>query len=127
MFSSQNSIDTINALMKGPADGAAEATTAALQSMFGKQEIFFQRIQELAARNLIKLLKLNHGDNLDIFGVLRALQDDEILKREIQTLGKSGKDPDLCIYFDEEKNWKTPAVGLRVQIEKLVSNASCAK
>ncbi|KLU62341.1 AAA-like domain protein [Peptococcaceae bacterium CEB3] len=120
--------DMIN-LMKGPVDDVAEATIAVLQGMFGKQEAFFQLVQELTARNFIKLLKLNHGDNLDILSVLRTLRDDDILKRETQTLGKNGKDPDLYSYFENEMRgrlgdkWKELAVGLRAQIEKLVSNS----
>jgi hypothetical protein len=119
--------DMIN-LMKGPVDDVAEATIAVLKGMFGKQEAFFQLMQELAARNFIKLLKLNHEDNLDILSVLRTLRDDELLKRETRILEKSGKDPELFSFFEHEMKgrmgdkWKELAVGLRAQIEKLVSN-----
>lgn len=123
----QNGSDMIN-LMKGPVDDVAEATIAVLKGMFGKQEAFFQLVQELTARNFIKLLKLNHGDNLDILSVLRALRDDDILKRETKLLEKSGKDPDLYSFFEHEMRgrlgdkWKDLALGLRAQIENIVSN-----
>lgn len=119
--------DMIN-LLKGPVDDVAEATIAVLKGMFGKQEAFFQLVQELTARNFIKLLKLNHGDNLDILSVLRALRDDDILKRETKLLEKSGKDPDLFSFFEHEMRgrlgdkWKDLALGLRAQIENIVSN-----
>ena len=119
--------DKIN-LMKGPVDDVAEATIAVLKGMFGKQEAFFQLMQELTARNFIKLLKLNHGDNLDILSVLRTLRDDDLLKRETKLLEKSGKDPELFSFFEHEMKgrlgdkWKELAIGLRAQVEKLVSN-----
>ena len=123
----QETSDKIN-LMKGPVDDVAEATIAVLQGMFGKQEAFFQLMQELTARNFIKLLKLNHEDNLDILSVLRTLRDDAILEREVKLLLASGKDPDLHSFFVHEMEgkmatkWKELAIGLRAQIEKLVSN-----
>lgn len=123
----QDNSNLIN-LLKGPVDDVAEATIAVLKGMFGKQEAFFQLVQELTARNFIKLLKLNHGDNLDILSVLRALRDDDILKRETKILEKSGKDPDLFSFFEHEMRgrmgdkWKDLALGLRAQIENLVSN-----
>ena len=123
----QETSDKIN-LMKGPVDDVAEATIAVLQGMFGKQEAFFQLMQELTARNFIRLLKLNHGDNLDILSVLRTLRDDAILTREVGILGASGKEPDLYSFFKHEMEgkmatkWKELAIGLRAQIEKLVSN-----
>ena len=123
----QEMSDKIN-LMKGPVDDVAEATIAVLKGMFGKQEAFFQLMQELTARNFIKLLKLNHGDNLDILSVLRTLRDDDLLKRETKLLEKSGKDPELFSFFEHEMRgrlgdkWKELAIGLRAQIEKLVTN-----
>lgn len=123
----QASSDAIN-LMRGPVNDVAEATIAVLKGMFGKQEAFFQLVQELTARNFIKLLKLNHGDNLDILSVLRVLRDDDILKRETKALEKSGKDPDLFSFFEHEMRgrlgdkWKDLALGLRAQIENIVSN-----
>ncbi|WP_227764372.1 type IV secretory system conjugative DNA transfer family protein [Zhaonella formicivorans] len=117
-------------LMKGPVDDVAEATIAVLKGMFGKQEAFFQLVQELTARNFIKLLKINHGDNLDIISVLRALRDEDILKKETKTLGASGRDPDLHSFFEHEmrgrmgEKWRDLALGLRAQIENIVANQS---
>ena len=119
--------DMIN-LMKGPVDDVAEATIAVLKGMM-KQDEFFALMQELTARNFIKLLKLNHEDNLDIISVLRSLRNDDILKQETTRLEKSGKDPELLGFFEHEmrgrlgEKWKELAVGLRAQIEKLVSNS----
>ena len=123
----QETSDKIN-LMKGPVNDVSEATIAVLKGMFGKQEAFFQLVQELTARNFIKLVKLNHGDNLDILSVLRTLRDDAILEREQKMLEKSGKDPDLSSFFTNEMQgklgakWKDLALGLRAQIENIVSN-----
>jgi hypothetical protein len=117
-------------LMKGPTDDVAEATIAVLKGMFGKQEAFFQLIQELTARNFIKLLKTNHGDKLDIISVLSALRDNNVLNREIGILAKSGKSPELLSFFQNEMlgktgdKWKDLALGLRAQIENIVSNES---
>lgn len=119
--------DRVN-LMKGPADDVAESTVAVLKSMFGKQEAFFQTVQELTARNFIKLLKINHGDNLDMISVLRALRDEEILKKETLQLERSGKDPDLHSFFVHEMKgrsgdkWREFSLGLRAQLENLFSN-----
>lgn len=119
--------DRVN-LMKGPADDVAEATVAVLKSMFGKQEAFFQTVQELTARNFIKLLKINHGDNLDMISVLRALRDEEILKKETLLLERSGADPDLHSFFVHEMKgrtgdkWREFSLGLRAQLENLFSN-----
>lgn len=44
-------------VMKGDEDDVAEATVTVLKSMFGKQEAFFATVQELAGRNITKLLK----------------------------------------------------------------------
>jgi len=119
--------DCIN-LMKGPINDVAEATIAVLKGMFGRQEAFFQLVQELTARNFIKLLKVNHGDNLDIMSVLRTLRDDQILTKETKILDRSGKDPELLSFFQNEMRgrtgdkWKDLALGLRAQIENIVSN-----
>ncbi len=128
----QDNSDCIN-LMKGPINDVAEATIAVLKGMFGRQEAFFQLVQELTARNFIKLLKVNHGDNLDIMSVLRTLRDNEKLKAEVKILDSNGKDPDLLSFFQNEMRgktgdkWKDLALGLRAQIENIVSNESLRK
>lgn len=44
-------------VMEGDMDDVAEATVVVLQSLFGKQEAFFQIVQELSVHNITKLLK----------------------------------------------------------------------
>ena len=124
--------DKIN-LMKGPTDDVAEATIAVLKGMFGRQEVFFQLVQELTARNFIKLLKTNLGDKLDIMTMLVTLRDKGTLDKNIDMLEKSGKDPELLSFFRNEMqgklgdDWRKLALGLRAQIENIVSNESLRK
>ena len=46
--------DSIN-VMQGDKHSVAEATVAVLKAMFGKQEAFFQTVQETSARNITLL------------------------------------------------------------------------
>lgn len=59
--------------MEGETNSVAETTVIVLKCLFGKQDAFFATVQELSARNVTKLLKKLHGDNMDITDVLNTL------------------------------------------------------
>ena len=61
--------------MEGETDTVAEATVVVLKGLFEKQDAFFATVQELSARNVTKLLKELHGDNMDIIDVMNTLRD----------------------------------------------------
>lgn len=115
--------------MLGPVDIAAEAMRSVLRSIFGKQEPFFALVQEIAAKNVILLLRELKGDELDIVEALRALRDPETLSNYVSQLEQlKGKDDDLAQYFRREllgvlrDKYYQFAAGLRQQLEDLASN-----
>jgi hypothetical protein len=73
-----------------PLDGdppiVSEATKTVLSAMFGRQEGFFKAVQEMAARNVVLLLKYRHGDNVTMQHVNRLLSDVSVLQEEVNGL-----------------------------------------
>src|SRR5690625_2466755 len=49
--------------MEGDKNQVAEATVSVLNGLFGKQDPFFEKVQESSALNVTKLLKELYGDN----------------------------------------------------------------
>lgn len=116
-------------VMKGPKIDIAEATVAVLKSMFGKQEAFFQYIQELSARKITLLLKTLYGDDVFLIDVLKNLRDEATLKRNVERLRMKNVDPDLVDFFDNEllkgkdaEKFRSLVLGLRAQLDNLMSN-----
>lgn len=116
--------------MEGDIDTVAEATVAVLKGLFGKQEAFFATVQELSARNVTKLLKQLHGDKLDITDVLNTLRDPDILRRKVMELRAKEGETELVHFFESEllgtleERYRQFVIGLRAQLENIVSNAS---
>lgn len=116
-------------VMKGPKIDIAEATVAVLKSMFGKQEAFFQYIQELSARKITMLLKTLYKDDVYLIDVLKNLRDEDELKRNVERLRMKNVDPDLVDFFDSEllkgkdsDKFRSLVLGLRAQLDNLMSN-----
>ncbi|WP_084414110.1 type IV secretory system conjugative DNA transfer family protein [Salibacterium aidingense] len=116
-------------VMKGPKTDIAEATVAVLKSMFGKQEAFFQTIQELSSRKITLLLKTLYGDNMYLIDVLKNLRNEKLLKKNVEKLRQSKLDPDLVDFFDNEllngkdsEKFRQLVLGLRAQLDNLMSN-----
>lgn len=116
--------------MEGETNAVAEATVIVLKGLFGKQDAFFATVQELSARNVTKLLKELHGDNMDITDVLNTLRDPNVLKQKVAELERKGGNQDLLHFFKSEllgsmaDKYRQFVIGLRAQLENIVSNDS---
>ncbi len=114
--------------MKGDMDTVAEATVSVLKSLFGKQEAFFATVQEVSARNVTKLLKTLHGDNIDLLDVVATLRDLNLLEKKVKELKIRDGSNDLTQFFDSEllgtmkDKYRQFVIGLRAQLENLTSN-----
>lgn len=114
--------------MEGDIDDVAEATVAVLNGLFGKQESFFATVQELSSRNVTKLLKELHGDDLDLIDVVRTLRDPQILDQKVQELKRKKGRTDLVQFFEHEllgdmkSHYQKLVLGLRAQLENITSN-----
>lgn len=115
-------------VMEGDKDDVAEATVAVLQSLFGKQEAFFQTVQELSTRNVTKLLKELKGDDVDILDLLETLRNETLLKRRVEELRLKNPNSDLIPFFDNEllgglkDKYRQLVIGLRAQLENITGN-----
>ncbi|GAE93085.1 conjugation protein [Gracilibacillus boraciitolerans JCM 21714] len=115
-------------VMQGDTDDVAEATVAVLQSLFGKQEAFFQTVQELSSRNITKLLKELKGDDLDLLDVLETLRDEKLLNKRVQELKKKDPNCELIPFFENEllgslaEQYRKLVIGLRSQLENITAN-----
>jgi hypothetical protein len=115
-------------VMKGDEDDVAEATVTVLKSMFGKQEAFFATVQELAGRNITKLLKRLYLDDVNLGDVLRTMRDQRVLEDKVKELQFKEGDSDLVQFFQSEllgaqkEKYQQFVIGLRAQLENLTSN-----
>jgi type IV secretory pathway TraG/TraD family ATPase VirD4 len=115
-------------VMRGDIDDVAEATVVVLKSMFGKQEAFFATIQELAGRNITKLLKRLYQDDVHLGDVLRTMRDPGVLEDKVRELIRKEGESDLALFFRSEllgaqrEKYQQFVIGLRAQLENLVSN-----
>lgn len=115
-------------VMEGDIDDVAEATVAVLQSLFGKQEAFFQTVQELSTRNVTKLLKELKGDDCDLMDLLETLRDEKLLEKRVQELKIKNPNSELIPFFENEllgslrDQYRKLVIGLRSQLENITSN-----
>src|SRR5699024_5252421 len=99
-----------------------------LQSLFGKQEAFFQTVQELSTRNVTKLLKEIRGDDLDLIDLLETLRDEKLLAKRVQELKVKNPNSELIPFFENEllgslkDQYRKLVIGLRSQLENITSN-----
>lgn len=114
--------------MEGEINSVAEATVVVLKGLFGKQDAFFATVQELSARNVTKLLKELHGDNMDIVDVMNTLRDEKVLTEKVAQLKARDGMTDLVHFFESEllgsmkEKYRQFVIGLRAQLENVVSN-----
>ncbi|UDK97015.1 type IV secretory system conjugative DNA transfer family protein [Lysinibacillus sphaericus] len=114
--------------MEGEINAVAEATVIVLKGLFGKQDAFFATVQELSARNVTKLLKELHGDNIDIVDVMNTLRDERVLAAKVAELKARDGMTDLVHFFESEllgsmkDKYRQFVIGLRAQLENVVSN-----
>lgn len=115
-------------VMEGDTDDVAEATVVVLQSLFGKQEAFFQIVQELSARNITKLLKELQGDNIDLLDILEVMRDSKLLEKKVKQLKQEKGQTDLVEFFEHEllgsmaDKYQQFVIGLRSQLENITGN-----
>jgi len=114
--------------MEGDTDTVAEATVVVLKGLFGKQDAFFATVQELSARNVTKLLKELHGNDMDIVDVMNTLRDQNVLQQKVSELKHRDGMTDLVHFFESEllgsmrEKYQQFVIGLRAQLENIVSN-----
>src|SRR5690625_2451553 len=119
--------------MEGETDRVAEATVIVLKGLFGKQDAFFATVQELSARKVTKLLKELYGDDIDITDVLNTLRDPKVLAEEVANLARRVGNTDLLHFFQSEllgsmaDKYRQFVIGLRAQLENIVSNDNLRK
>jgi len=120
--------------LEGDVDDVAEATVVVLKTLFGKQEAFFATVQELAARNVTKLLKRLYGDDVRLIDVVRTIRDPVVLEDRVNELARRfGEYDDLVQFFRSEllgaqkEKYQQFAIGLRAQLENLISNRHLAR
>lgn len=115
-------------VMEGDSLDVAESTVTVLKSLFGKQDPFFQAVQELSARNITLLLKEVYGDRMDMIDVLKNLRDESLLKKNVDRLRKKKGNTDLVQFFEAEllgsmkEKYRQFVIGLRTQLENITSN-----
>jgi hypothetical protein len=89
---------------------------------------FYVTVQELSARNVTKLLKELHGDNMDIIDVMNTLRDQNVLQQKVSELKHRDGMTDLVHFFEAEllgsmrEKYQQFVIGLRAQLENIVSN-----
>lgn len=116
--------------MEGDINDVAEATVIVLKGLFGKQDAFFATVQELSARNVTKLLKELNGDRMDIIDVMNTLRDEKVLEQKVAELKRRDGMTDLVHFFESEllgsmrDKYRQFVIGLRAQLENVVSNSS---
>lgn len=114
--------------MEGEINTVAEATVIVLKGLFGKQEAFFETVQEVSARSITRLLKELEGDNLDIIDVIDTLRDERLLQQRVAELKDLGGNSELVHFFESEllgaqkDRYRQFVIGLRAQLENIVSN-----
>ena len=124
-----NESNHINVL-NGEINDVVEMTVVALKSFFGKQDRFFESVQELSSRKVTFLLKTLYGDNTDIMIVLNNLQDESLLKQNVEKYRSQHGTDDLVRFFDQElfgssstaDKYRQYIIGIRLQLESIISN-----
>ncbi|MFC3041603.1 type IV secretory system conjugative DNA transfer family protein [Virgibacillus xinjiangensis] len=114
--------------MEGNVEDVVEGTVIVLRGLFGKQDAFFANVQELAARNVTRLLKELKGDEVDLMEVLETLRDLKLLEQRTNELRMRDGETDLVHSIENEllgsmaEKYKQFVIGLRAQLENITSN-----
>lgn len=74
--------------LEGEPAVVAEATRTVLQATFGRQEAFYSKVQEVAARNTVLLLKYLYRDDVTMLDMARLLRDPGRLRDDKNRLAK---------------------------------------
>jgi|LSQX01.3.fsa_nt_gb hypothetical protein len=72
--------------LEGEPSIVAEATRTVLQATFGRQEAFYSKVQEVAARNTVLLLKYLRRDDVTMNHMSQVLRDTNLLREEVNRL-----------------------------------------
>lgn len=120
--------------LEGPTETVAEITRTVLRAMFGRQEAFFSTVQQVAVRNVVRLLKENHGDDLDFLKMADTIRSMELLAAEVEAYErKRGHEDRLALYFRKEllgqsaQKYNEFLIGLRQQVEDLAGDERLAR
>jgi len=118
-------------VMAGDKTDIVEATVTVLQTMFGRQDQFFSLMQELFTRKIVELLKTLYDDDVYLRDVLINLQNEDLLRQNVNLLKRRGLEPELTDFFinellnaksQEAQKFRSFAIGLRAQLENILSN-----
>ena len=115
--------------LEGDAMTAAEIMRTVLQNLFGRQEAFFSKVQEQAAKNVVLLLKMLFGDRLTMQDMLNLLRDQNLARALVQRADALHGQTAVTDFFrkealgDIQDKFFQFALGLRLQLEDIVGNA----
>lgn len=116
--------------LEGDPETAAEIMRTVLVHLFGRQEAFWRANYELAARNIVLLLKHVKGDDVtmeDLIDALRNYQKLAAYVRRLEVGPAERSKKSLADYFRIEvlENEKSPQflMGLRLTLEDLTGNS----
>lgn len=79
-------------------------------------------------RNITRLLKELHGDDMDLLDVLETMRDPRVLETKVQRLKDRQGHTDLVDFFENEllgsmsEKYRQFVIGLRAQLEYLTGN-----
>ncbi|MGB9866540.1 MAG: type IV secretory system conjugative DNA transfer family protein [Bacillota bacterium] len=125
--------------LEGDAETAAEIMRTVLVHLFGRQEAFFRANYELAARNIVLLLKYVKGDDVTVQDLIDALRDYRKLEAYMKRLeagpaerSKKGVADYFRVEVLENEKSRQFLMGLRLTLEDLTGNSMlrrvlCAK
>lgn len=114
--------------LEGDPTIAAEIMRTVLHALFGRQEAFFGRVQEEAARNTVLLLKGVRGDNVSMLDMLKALRDATSLRVYVEAYERKYGPGEVTDFFKKEAlgdikdKFYQFALGLRLQIQDIIGN-----
>ncbi|MHB8927844.1 MAG: type IV secretory system conjugative DNA transfer family protein [Bacillota bacterium] len=115
--------------LEGDAMTAAEIMRTVLQNLFGRQEAFFSKVQEQAAKNVVLLLKMLFGDRLTMQDMLNLLRDQNLAKALVERAEALHGQTAVTDFFRKEAlgdikdKFFQFALGLRLQLEDIVGNS----
>lgn len=127
---------------EGPIVQVSETVTAVLKNSGSKDE-FFSNVQETASRYITQLLKLIHGDDMDIMDFADALRSVETVREKLKTLQKNRRQlteqerfiaddviDSLSIELKDKESaahFQKVCMGLRMKINNLIGNPNIRK
>lgn len=105
----------------------AETTRTVLQATFGRQEAFYAKVQEVAARNMVLLLKYSRRNDVTLHHMSQLLRNHALLREEVNGLKELMDDLDVHINRVEsagdlrEREWFRYLKSVEPRIQELIA------